>query len=129
MANKFLSNGFRSQIPPLSVPTFLSTYNKMALTAVKELEKCKNSTLSAVGHNIKMALAEAKEDTVLGIASCRVYNIVYQKPQELQNCVHPPDERKKTIKAPLQKIDGLDHFFFKVCLLQTMTPLVVDLVR
>ena len=69
-----------------------------------------NSTLLTVGHNIKMALAEAKEDTRLGIASCRVYDIVYQKPNELQNCVHPPDERKKTIKAPLQTINGSDDF-------------------
>ena len=40
VASKFLKIGFRSQIPPLSVPTFLDEYNKMALEAVNEIEKC-----------------------------------------------------------------------------------------
>ena len=83
----------------------------MALEAVNEIEKCKDSTLSTLGLNIKMVIAklkeEVKEDKVLGNTSCRVYDVQSKKPNATQNCNQEQDEIITT--SPTTSPAGLEN--------------------
>ena len=52
IANLFLSNGFRHEIPPASVPYFFSAYNNMVNTAMKELEDTRLLSYSGIGRSL-----------------------------------------------------------------------------